>query len=50
VRGQAARLVGSLTGREKLPTRLVAAEVAGAPLGPTLYLAERRAARGEAGS
>jgi GT2 family glycosyltransferase len=47
---QAARLLRSVTGSEKLPTRLVAAEVAGSPLGPTLYLAERRAARGQATS
>jgi glycosyltransferase involved in cell wall biosynthesis len=47
-RWQLARLLGSIAGSERLPTRLVAAEVAGAPLGPALYLAERRAARGEA--
>lgn len=49
VRWQAARLAWSLAGREELPTRLVAAEVAGAPLGPLLYLAERQAARREGG-
>lgn len=47
VQWHGARLVGSLTGRERLPLRLVAAELAGAPLGPMLYLVERRAARGD---
>ncbi len=48
VRWHAARLVGSVLGREQLPLRLVASELAGAPLGPLLYLSERAccAARG----
>ena len=44
LRWQVARFARSVVGREELPARLVAAELAGAPLGPSLYLAERRAA------
>jgi glycosyltransferase involved in cell wall biosynthesis len=44
LRWQVARFARSVIGREELPARLVAAELAGAPLGPSLYLAERRAA------
>jgi hypothetical protein len=38
----AARLARALAGRERLPLHLVAAEAAGSPLGPALYLAARR--------
>jgi glycosyltransferase involved in cell wall biosynthesis len=44
-RWHAARLARALAGRERLPLRLVAAEAAGAPLGPVLYLGARRTAR-----
>ncbi len=47
VNWQAARLARSMVGRGGLPPRLVAAEVAGAPLGPSLYLAERASQAGD---
>ncbi len=44
-RWHALRLARALGGRERLPLRLVAAEVAGSPLGPFLYARSRRLAR-----